>query len=407
MGEAFRIAVDMLRVHKMRAFLTMLGVIIGVMSVSLIVLALSAFQGYIQGQFSRIGSDTIFVSYAPGRIQDGESVGEIDGLRLRDIGFIRSRVPEIEIASGYREAGAQDLKANGNTLKSVGVRAIDENFTLLNRIEILEGRGITAQDQLRNANVALISRDAADELFEGRQAIGQKVQLGGITVEIVGITKPFELFGQRDTKNMFLPLATANSKWLGGDNVDLILMRPAPGAKVSDVMEDIWRALMVKSENKRIFSVESSENVLAIFQGILSTVGVVLAGIAALSLLVGGIGVMNIMLVSVTERTREIGLRKAVGAKPAAIMSQFLIESATLTLIGGLIGMLLAWMMGMVMTLVTVQLQWPREGGLVAPFPLGPAVGAIIFSAVIGVVFGFYPAARASKLHPIEALRSE
>jgi putative ABC transport system permease protein len=213
--------------------------------------------------------------------------------------------------------------------------------------------------------------------------------------------------GDRDTKTLFMPLATANSKWLGGNQIDLILVRPTKAVTVDDALEEIHRALMAKSKNRSLYMVESSQNVLKVFQAVVGVAGAALAAVAALSLLVGGIGIMNIMLVSVTERTKEIGLRKAVGAKRGAILGQFLVEAATLSLVGGLIGMGIAWMLGNVVTLWTIQAQWPNKDGLATPFPLPAAIMASAFSAMIGMVFGFYPAISASRLDPIVALRRE
>lgn len=406
-GFSFVIAFDMLRIHKMRAFLTMLGVIIGVMSVSLIVLALSAFQSYIAGEFSRIGTGTIYVNYSTYKLEPGQGTGGIEGLKLEDIDYIQNRVPEIVLASGYREGGRHEVKAGEVRVKNVALKAIDQNFVELNTVELIEGRYISALDQAQKANVILISEEVRKDAFGGKSPLGKLITVGPLTLEVIGVTKNLDLMGERDPKVMFFPLATATSKWFNGDTVDLILLRAKEGTVTNDVMDKVWEALMVKSGNREVYVVESSENVLKIFQGILSSVGLIFSGIAALSLLVGGIGVMNIMLVSVTERTKEIGLRKAVGARQSAIMTQFLIESSVLTLVGGLIGMAIAWMLGNVLTLVTASLNWPREGGLVAPFPINAAVGALLFSAIIGAVFGFYPALKAAKLHPIEALRTE
>ncbi|HRF60858.1 MAG TPA: ABC transporter permease [Fimbriimonadaceae bacterium] len=406
-GQSFLIALDMLRLHKMRAFLTMLGVIIGVMSVTLIVMISGAFQDYLKTEFARIGSDTIFVVFQPSRLEKGQIQGQIEGLKLSDIDYIRDRTGAISLAAGYRETGRHTVKAGDQEAKDVGVRAVDENFIELNRIPLLEGRYINKRDNDTKANVAVISDDTRKAIFGDKPAIGELVQMQDLTLEVVGITKPLEMMGDRDTKALFMPLSTANAKWLGGDKIDLILFRAKPDVKIDDATQEIWEALMAKSNNRPLYQVESSQNVLAVFQGIVGFAGALLAGIAALSLLVGGIGIMNIMLVSVTERTREIGLRKAVGAKKPAILSQFLVEAGTLSMVGGLIGMFIAWCLGTIFTLFTVVQGWPNEQGLATPFPVGAAIMAALFSALIGMVFGFYPAVRAAAMDPIVALRHE
>ena len=164
---------------------------------------------------------------------------------------------------------------------------------------------------------------------------------------------------------------------------------------------------MIRSGNRPLYRLDSRESIMQVFTGIIGVAGVILAAIAALSLLVGGIGIMNIMLVSVTERTREIGLRKAIGAPSGAILQQFLIEAATLGLVGGLIGMFIAWSLGNLVTFITALREFPTAEGLATPFPVTAALGAAAFSAFIGVVFGLYPALSASKLDPIVALRHE
>ena len=204
-----------------------------------------------------------------------------------------------------------------------------------------------------------------------------------------------------------MPYTTAQSKWVGGEKIDYIQTIPKDGVKPETAMDDIWKALMLKSGNRKVYRVDSAESILGVFNGLIASAGMLLSAIAALSLLVGGIGIMNIMLVSVTERTREIGLRKALGAKRNLILLQFIVESATLSLVGGLIGMAIAYTMGSAVTILTQSLKWPNESGLATPFPVPAAVGAMAFSAFIGVIFGFYPALSASRLDPIVALRRE
>jgi putative ABC transport system permease protein len=407
LGQSFLIALGMLRLHKLRAFLTMLGVIIGVMSVTLIVMISGAFQSYLEAQFAKIGSDTIFVAFNPSRLERGEIQGDLDALKLEDIDYIKERTGSIELASGYREAGRHSVRFGDVELKDVGVRAIDQNFIELNRIELKRGRYISERDQTEKANVCILSNDAATQIFKSEDPLGKFVTMDGITLQVIGISEPLEMMGDRDTKTVFMPLATANAKWLGGTRIDLILLRAKKGIKIDDALEDVWKAMMAKSHNRALYMVESSQNVLKVFQGVVGVAGAALAAVAALSLLVGGIGIMNIMLVSVTERTKEIGLRKAVGAKRPAILAQFLVEAATLSLVGGLIGMGIAWMLGNLVTLWTISLQWPNKDGLATPFPISAALMASAFSAMIGMVFGFYPAVSAARLDPIVALRRE
>jgi len=237
--------------------------------------------------------------------------------------------------------------------------------------------------------------------------MGKYITFRGITLEVVGEFERIDMMGETNARDVLVPLTTAQDKWIGGDTITYITTRPKAGIKVADTVENVWQALMRKSNNKRIYRVESRESILGVLTGILGGAGMVLAFIAALSLLVGGIGIMNIMLVSVTERTKEIGLRKAVGAKFGAIMTQFLVEAAVLSLVGGLIGMGIAYVMGLGITAITRVTKMPSEAGLAMPFPISAALGAMAFSAAIGIIFGFFPALSAAKLNPIDALRKE
>jgi putative ABC transport system permease protein len=229
----------------------------------------------------------------------------------------------------------------------------------------------------------------------------------GITLTVVGVIEKTDFLGDGTGRMVLLPLTTAQAKRMGGQRLDIIMLRAKQGIKVDDAMDQVWQALMIRTGNRPIFRLDSRESILKVFSGVVGAAGGILAAIAALSLLVGGIGIMNIMLVSVTERTREIGLRKAVGATRGSVLTQFLVEAATISLIGGLIGMGIAYGLGQVVHLATAIKKWPSPTGLEAPFPITAALFAAAFSAVIGMVFGLYPAMSASKLDPIVALRTE
>ncbi|MCH8275736.1 MAG: ABC transporter permease [Armatimonadetes bacterium] len=405
--QSLFIAVDMLRLHKLRAFLTMLGVIIGVMAVTLIVMLSEGFRSYINTEFKRLGADTLFVFYDPGRLHRGESTGGIDGLRMADIAYIKNRTQLIDIVSGFSELGGRSVRYGQNEIPDARVRAIDEYFLELNRFEVTDGRKIVARDLRSRANVCLIGADVRDRLFGDAPPLGKRISLGGITLEVIGVLETIEFMGSSTDDQMMVPLTTVQDKWVGDDRLAVIMMRPKPGVSVEAAMQEVWEVMMQKSGNRTIYRVDSRESILNVFAGIVGAAGVILGGIAALSLLVGGIGIMNIMLVSVTERTREIGLRKAVGAKRGAILAQFLVEAAVLSLAGGLIGMGFGWLLGQGVSAITRAMDWLGGAGLMVTFPLWAAIGAAIFSAVVGIVFGIYPAWSASRLDPIVALRTE
>ena len=405
--QSVLVALDMLRLHKLRAFLTMFGVIIGVMAVTMTVMISNGFQSYMTNQFSKIGAKTITVVFDPGFRQRGQSMGKNAGLKTDDIQYLRDRCSSLDIISPTVVVPAQKATYGDKTMDKPRVYGNSVDAFKLNGTELDSGRLYTSEELDSRANVCVLGTDVKTQLFGKDKAEGKLITLAGITVEVVGVAKKQTMFGDSNGKDIYMPYTTAQSKWVGGEKIDYIQTIPKDGVKPETAMDDIWKALMLKSGNRKVYRVDSAESILGVFNGLIASAGMLLSAIAALSLLVGGIGIMNIMLVSVTERTREIGLRKALGAKRNLILLQFIVESATLSLVGGLIGMAIAYTMGSAVTILTQSLKWPNESGLATPFPVPAAVGAMAFSAFIGVIFGFYPALSASRLDPIVALRRE
>jgi putative ABC transport system permease protein len=405
--QSFLIALGMLRLHKMRAFLTMLGVIIGVMSVTMIVMISSGFQAYINGEFKKLGSDTMFVFFDPGRRGRGQNLGNVDKLTTDDITFVMQRVQSLDIAAGVMNLPSQKVMYGSKDVDNPQIYASDENFQELNRFTIIEGRSLNAHDITSQANVAVIGEEIRDRLFPDKKAIGKLILLQGIAFEVIGIVEKADFMGDNTGRMLLVPITTAQKKWVGGHKIDIMMLRAKQGTKVDDAMQAVWEAMMIRSGNKPIYRLDSRESILKVFGGVVGAAGAILAAVAALSLLVGGIGIMNIMLVSVTERTKEIGLRKAVGARRGSILTQFLVEAGTLSLVGGLIGMSIAFGLGQIVSMATASMHWPNKAGLEMPFPLMAAVFSAVFSAMIGMVFGLYPAMSAARLDPIVALRRE
>ncbi|MBX3112764.1 MAG: ABC transporter permease [Fimbriimonadaceae bacterium] len=405
--ESFRIALDMLRLHKMRAFLTMLGIIIGVASVTLVVMISNGFKHYLTHEFTKLGAETFFMTYDRWGPQGRMGAVRQGSLTLDDARYIMNRCPSVDIVSAQLTVPATKVTYLDREVTGPSVEGYDQYALDLNKVEMIAGRGLTQDDMDRRANVCLIGVEIRDRLFAGTDPIGKFITFGGITLQVVGVMDKIEILGQNNGKDIWLPITTAQRKWVGGHDVTILMMKPKDGVKVQDAMEEVWQEMMLRSGNKRIYRLDSRESILGVLGGIVTGVGLVLAGIAALSLLVGGIGIMNIMLVSVTERTREVGLRKALGARRNAILNQFLVEAAVLSLVGGCIGMFMAFLAGQGISLMTAAANVPSKGGLAMPFPLDAAVMAALFSAGIGVVFGLYPALRAASLSPIDALRTE
>lgn len=406
-------ALSNLRANKLRSFLTMLGVIIGVGAVIVMVAIVQGQSAFVTREFKRMGSDLIFVTFQPERkdLKKGprrHSEIFMDDVRAiaRQCDLVRNVAAETPFGFGTT---AKFLDRESN-VRAVGVQPAYEE---LRNVELAHGRFITVSDEARWAKVCIIGEKIRRDLFPDREPVGQDLQLASLNLTVVGVlrAKGRSLDGDAD-KQMFVPLSTVQKRLIGHEQVGTIFAQPKDPAQINAAMDQIWHLLMRRYDNLPGWRVDSQENILNSINRILAVFGFVLGAIAGLALLVGGIGIMNIMLVSVTERTREIGIRKAVGAKRRDILLQFLIESATVSGTGGVIGIALgagfAYLVGFVTQFVPA-LAGPDNAspGLPVHLPVAVALGAFTFSAFIGIFFGIYPAIRASYLDPIEALRHE
>lgn len=388
--------------NKLRSFLTTLGVVIGVLSVILLTSIGNGLTVFVEQQFQTLGSNLLIVS--PGEIvsEEGGFNQEAAALSLSTSKLAVTDSNALERA-GYPLGdvaivieGSVEIRTDQGKRRGVSVATAPEYETLRNT-KATSGRFFSESDLSSSRKVAVIGSKIAEKLFVGVDPLGQSVTVNRVRFEVIGVAEPKSSggFGGPDIdSSVYIPYTTARSA-LGQDKISYILVQAADKKDIERAKERI-KEIVGKRLDSEDFSVIDQAEILKTIQSILGTLTVGLAGIAAISLVVGGIGIMNIMLVAVSERTREIGLRKALGATPNSILLQFLIESAVLSTLGGTIGIILGVLGAL---------------GLRAFFPATPALNSILLafgvSLATGIVFGVFPARKAAQLNPIEALRYE
>jgi putative ABC transport system permease protein len=405
---AVQIAFRALRVNKLRSGLTMLGIIIGVAAVIAMVAVGSGATARIQEQIQSIGSNMIMV--IPGSItSSGIRLGAGNAVTLTqdDAKAIAAECPAVAAVAPVSRGGAQVVYGNNNWATSI--QGTTPDYLAIRDNQIAEGQSFTQQDVDSDAKVAVLGKTVVDNLFGGSDPIGQVIRVKNVPFTVVGTLAPKgqSPMGQDQDDVILLPISTAKKKVLGVNqanaaSVGSILVQARDGSLMSQA-EEQTRALLrqrhrLQPNQEDDFTVRNLEEVFSAQESSARVMSILLASIASVSLIVGGIGIMNIMLVSVTERTREIGLRQAVGAKTKDILTQFLVEAVTLSLVGGVIGIVLG---GAASALISHFAQWNT---LVSPTAI---LMAFAFSAVVGIFFGYYPARKAAFLDPIEALRYE
>jgi putative ABC transport system permease protein len=398
--EGIRQALGSIRTNKLRSFLTMLGVIIGVGAMLLMVAVVEGFQTNIRKQFEGLGSRLIFIFYNPDRNVRRQARRTFEGLKMEDALALRSQCDLLSSVAAELEMGEQRVVAGGREW-NIRTVAVEPGFSQVRGVRAERGRFLDGDDLTEWRPVCVLGRETAQKLFGAADPLGRDIQVSGIRLTVVGVLeKKGRAFDNNYDEQVYLPLTTAQKRLLGSRIVGVIYAQARQPEDSEAAMDQVWRVLMRRHDNRADFTVDSQSRILETLGRIMLALSALLSGIAGLALLVGGIGIMNIMLVSVTERTREIGIRKAVGARRRDILFQFLTEAMTLSGMGGLVGVAGGYGGAAIVAAVA-------KDRLPAAVPLWAALVGFGFACAVGLVSGVYPAFRAARLDPIQALRYE
>jgi len=405
--ESFKMAIYSILSNKMRSFLTMLGIIIGISSVITIVSLGNGGKNYISDQFAKMGSNTVTLSVNASKVEQ-----KSDYFTLDDVKQIKNRVDTAKYVSAtVSKSGTAIIDTKTNTANITGVNT---DYSLISNVEIVYGRFLNDREVEEGKAVAVIDQTSAKALFGTDDVVGKSFKLGPVasskSATIVGVSKASSMFGggggrpgrgSDNTPTMVtVPVTFLQTLYPVDFNISTLSIASTSQDNTVQTGNDALKIVQSKHANKNsdLYKATNSASMLDSINQVLGIFTTFLSAVAAISLLVGGIGVMNIMLVSVTERTREIGIRKAIGATTNAILVQFLTESCILSLIGGIIGMILG--------IVSAQI----IGSFASINPtvsIAVVIEVILFSSSIGIFFGIYPARKAARLDPIDALRYE
>jgi putative ABC transport system permease protein len=409
--ENLKMALSTLRANKLRSFLTVIGVMIGVITVMLISSIISGVDTAVKTELESYGTNSIFISkFNPGihigRLSREERMRKNltydDAIALAQLPAVELSVPFLDISNNFFGQKIT-VSSTGKTSNAVALNGTLPDFERAGTQVIKEGRFFSQFENDGNEEVCVVGSAVAEDFFPYGSAVGQNIAIGGNQFRIVGVLEKREQFllgGGNDDQNNVIYMPFNVARKLKPRSDDVYIQAVARKGMMEEAKDQITDLLRVRRQvpfgSPNNFGLETAELFLSNFRSILSGVAIAMVAVSSVGLMVGGIGVMNIMLVSVTERTREIGVRKAIGARRSDIMWQFLIEAATLTGFGGLVGLSIGWLLTFLLRLL-----------LPSYVPLWAPIGGFVASVAIGMIFGLWPAWKAARLDPIESLRYE
>jgi len=411
--EPIRIGISQLRANKMRSILSLLGILIAVGSVTGIVSLGEGLRYAIVGEFDRMGGYSMIWSWQPDqwyRTPGGSWVrrnweerlteGDVNAI-LAETDKVEFIIPNVNVNVGGSESNMRYLSAS--TFGSIV--STSPFYTLAENWRIAKGRFLNVTDMLHYTKVCVLGSQLAEDLFGyGVDPVEKEVKIGDMRYTVVGVMEQKEFFGNDYNNRVMIPYTTAQHRITGDDYYSYIVVKAKQHEYVQEIAEAMRHVYKRRHEHGEEYNIRTGDAALEEINRIILIMKAIAGGIAGISLLVGGIGIMNIMLVSVTERTREIGIRKAIGATRMNILYQFIVESVVLCLFGGVLGIGLGLLFGKIISVYISSITHMTFLSIISPQLMFLAVG---FSLFVGITFGVYPAWRASRLDPVEALRSE
>ena len=404
--EAIRVALQSLWANKLRSVLTLLGVVIGVGAVIAVVTFVSGINDYVAKKIFNLGADVFIVSKMSAVETNVDHFLEAEkrkNLEMEDYQAVAEACPHCQYVGAMMQASGK-VKRNEQSIENTNVQGITPAIATIVDTDLTIGRMINNTDLENHSQVAVVGTDIVDHLLSGSDPLGQEIRIDGWTYQVIGVgKKKGKTLGQSADNYALIPLTVYLKKYGSHKNsIQIWGKASATGVPLNQAIDEARVALRSRRHDRPgaddSFEIETNESLLGIWSGLSNTFFMATIGIAAVSLVVGGIVIMNIMLVSVTERTREIGIRKALGAKPDDVLLQFLIESVILALLGGLIGVVGGIMLAKGVTALI---------GMPSSIKLWAVLAGLTVAASVGVFFGVYPARKAAKLDPIVALRFE